>query len=500
MKQFEIMKKIINIVLGAIFLALFSLSCDVERFPYDRIEQTQAFSTMTDANALANGIYAQLRNRIYGVYMYNTDVQADFFNATREFGNRNGSPHRWDDFMATDYSLRDIWRGYYQALVNVNNIIANIHRVETKTPEDVATIEKILGEAHFARAFYYHQLVIRWGKPYDPATAVTDLGVPLVLTYSPAARPARASVQHVYNQILEDLTQAETRLPVAPGPGHSKITADAVKALKVRVLLHMRNYPAAAQAASELIATGRFPLISNVGQFISMWYNDSGAEVIFRLEASLNELPVVANNIYLGFINTQNKYKPDFVPQMWVVEMFDDVDIRKNVFLPKLPVRMMNIDFPDIHLFHKFPGNPALRSGNVHNYQHKPVVLRIAEVHLNMIEALYMDNKHPEALSALNVLRVARGLSELSGLSGDALFEEIKLERTRELLGEGFRLNDLMRWGMGFQRSTPQNMTMIETGANYEQLAIPAGHPKFIWGIPQNDLTTNPNLVQNPDW
>jgi starch-binding outer membrane protein, SusD/RagB family len=495
------MKKIANLLLGAVLFALLAVSCDVEKFPYDRIEQTQAFNTVADATALANGMYAQLRNRIHGDYMYTSDVQSDLFNAGREFGNRNGSPHRWEDFMATDYNLRDIWRGYYSALVNVNNIIDNIHRVQTKNEAEVATIERILGEAYLIRAFYYHQLVIRWGKPFNPATAATDLGVPLVLTYSPAARPARSSVLQVYNQILADISQAESRLPAATTHGAIRITRDAALALKSRVNLHMRNYAVAAQASSELIATARYSLTTSMGQLINMWYQDSGNEVIFRLDASLTELPAGESmGLYLGWVSARQRYRPDFVPQQWVVDLFENTDFRKNVYLSSLPVLMTNVEYDGIYLLNKFPGNPALRSGNVTNYRHKPIVFRIAEVHLNLAEALYRDNKPAEALAALNVLRVARGLNALNGISGEELFQEIRNERTRELIGEGFRLNDLMRWEMGVQRSAPQNANIVLTGEVYDQLSIPAGHPKFVWGIPQNDITTNPNLVQNPGW
>jgi starch-binding outer membrane protein, SusD/RagB family len=88
----------------------------------------------------------------------------------------------------------------------------------------------------------------------------------------------------------------------------------------------------------------------------------------------------------------------------------------------------------------------------------------------------------------------------LSGLTGASLMTEIRNERTRELLLEGFRLDDLRRWNLGFTRSTPQNMNLIETGVNYNQKTVPAGDPKFTWGIPANDLTINPNMTQNPGW
>jgi starch-binding outer membrane protein, SusD/RagB family len=495
----QIMKKLINIFLGAAFFAIFTVSCEVERFPFDQIEQTQAFQTMTDAENINNGMYAQLRNRVYNIFMFSTDVQADLFNASLDFGNRNGFPHRWEGFLATDYTIRDTWQLYYSAMVNVNNILENMHRIETSNAAEEAIIEGYIGEAHLARAFYYHQLVIRWGKPYDPSTASTDLGVPLVLTYDPLLRPARATVQQTYDQILSDISEAKARLS-AGAPNSTRLNRDAALALEARVYLHMKNYSAAINVANELINSGRYPLITTAQGLNSMWVNDSGSEIIMHVFASApSELPA-ANNIYLGFMPATGRYTPDFIPQQWVVDLYDANDYRREIYLEEKPLRVQGQDYDTgIYLLTKYQGNPALFTGNNTNYQHKPIVFRIAETYLNKAEAQFHVDQGA-ALTTLNEIRVARGLDALSGLSGDALLDAIKEERTRELLAEGMRLNDLMRWNMPVERKTPQHTGPINRGQFYDDLFVPAGDPKFIWGIPSNDMTINENLVQNPGW
>ena len=105
-------------------------------------------------------------------------------------------------------------------------------------------------------------------------------------------------------------------------------------------------------------------------------------------------------------------------------------------------------------------------------------------------------------LDKLNDLRVARGLSVLENISGDALMNAVKEERTREMLAEGNRLDDLKRWHLGFTRSEPQNMDLILGGSNTFEKTVSADDNKFVWGIPTNDITTNPNIKdqQNPGW
>lgn len=495
------MKKLINIFLGVLLLTVVFNSCEVERYPFDQIEQTQAYNTMTDAQSLMNGMYAQLRNRMYGNHMYTTDIQADQFNAGAEFGNRGGAPHTWgENFLANDYDIRDNWSGNYVALSNVNSAIDNFPNIETENEEEAQQLEEYIGAAYLLRAMYYHRLVIRFAKPYDPATASADLGVPLVLVYNPALKPARATVQQVYDQILSDLAEAKLRLGAGSAMSPT-LSLDAALALESRVLLHMQDWDGAVSVAQELINTGRYPLVNSLIDFENMWVNDNSSEIITQLSASVNELPGGVNNIYLGFIPATGQFNPDFIPQQWVVDLYEDDDYRKEVYLAPLLVSMSGNEYNDIYLLTKYPGNPQLRAEGANtNYQHKPIVFRIAETYLNLAEAQYRADDEGGALTTINALRVKRGLEEWSGLSGEALFEAIQEERTRELIGEGFRLNDLMRWNKGFDRGPVQEMDILTLGADYQNLSIPAGHPKFVWGIPTNDLTTNPNMVQNTGW
>ncbi|MBE0674021.1 MAG: RagB/SusD family nutrient uptake outer membrane protein, partial [Bacteroidales bacterium] len=78
----------------------------------------------------------------------------------------------------------------------------------------------------------------------------------------------------------------------------------------------------------------------------------------------------------------------------------------------------------------------------------------------------------------------------------------VKEERLRELLCEGTRIDDLKRWKMGFTRGTPQNTAFLNVGTDFNLKTVLATDDKFVWGIPTNDLTTNPNLAtsQNPGW
>ena len=501
------MKNIIKILSLTLVIAVTSVSCDLNRYPYDAIEQSQAFVTLKDATTLNNGLYSSLRGRVYGLFMFSTDVQADQLNATLDYGNRNGFPHKWNGFLADDYTIRDTWRYIYNTITNINNVINNSPRIPIADATEQATMDKYLGEAYVMRAYLYHQLIQRFAKDYEPATAASDPGVPIVLDFDITLKPARSSVEEVYQQILSDLGEATTLLAATTGAQNAaKINKDCVLALKARVYLCMHNWTDAVTAANALIngTTPSYPLITAAATYKNMWVTDGGTETIFQLFASLPSELSNANNIYLGLNTQTNKYTPDFVPQQWVIDLYEVGDIRKAAYLEQKPLYIGGVDYPDVYLINKYPGNPSLYTAPNTNYQQKPKIFRIAEMYLISAEAAAQTPAtEAAALTTLNLLRVARGVPALVGLTGTPLMNAIKDERTRELLCEGFRLDDLKRWKMGVTRKTPQNIAFLSNpAADFYQKVVPAEDDKFVWGLPTNDLTTNPNLVghQNPGW
>lgn len=492
--------KIKNIILLPLLLvAIISCNDDLDKFPSDGIEQSQSFKTIGDAYNWDNGIFTSFRSRVYGQNTYVTDVQADQLNASLDFGNRNGFPHRWEGFLSTDQTIAAIWRDYYSAIRNINVAISGYPTIEIKGPQDQANLDVVLGNAYLMRAYYYHRLVLRFAKAYNPTTASSDLGVPLVLSYDVNARPERATVEKVYAQILDDINEAKSRLNSVSGQqGAVKFTKDAVLALEARVKLHKQDWVGAKTAADLVINSGKYSLITTQAGLDNMWFKDATQEVIMQSFVSApNELSN-ANNIYLGYSSGTGKYTPDFIPSQWVIDKYDTADFRKKTFFSAKSVLVQGTTYPNIVLVNKFPGNPALFTAATTNYAHSPKVFRLAEMYLISAEAA-ANIPGGNALTPLNTLRNARNLPTIN-VTGSVLLNEIKDERFRELAFEGFRLDDLKRWNEGFTRNSPQNLNLINVGSDYNTLSKNAGDDKFVWGIPSNDMLSNPNLKQNNGW
>ena len=473
----------------------------LEKFPTSNIALDQAFQSVRDAKSWNTGLYGQLRGNFYGIYQYNQDVQGDQLNATIDFGNRNGFPHRWEGFEATETNINSIWLGYYRGITNANIMLAGFEKIAPANAAETADLDRYKGDAYAARAYYYHELVVRYAKPYELGTAASDLGVPLMLNYDVFEMPARATVKAVYDQILADLTQAKSKLGgVAGSQGSTRFTVDAVNALEARVRLHMQDWAGAKAAADAVIATNKYPLYTTEAGIQSYWHTDAKEEDIMQLfVANTTEQANTNGAIYLGFRTNDNLFRPDFVPSTWVLDMYSSTDLRKSVYFATKPVTFTT-GTGNLVLVNKFPGNPALFTATTTNYQHAPKFLRIAEMYLISAEAGARGSGDADGLANLNTLRAARGLTALAGLVDDALFAEVKDERFRELAFEGFRLWDLKRWHEGFTRSTPQNTNFLTVGTGYTTLTIPADHPKLAWGIPSNDVTVNPNIKQNVGW
>ncbi|RYE26571.1 MAG: RagB/SusD family nutrient uptake outer membrane protein [Sphingobacteriaceae bacterium] len=496
------MKKLHRYLIAGVFLSSLFTACKKidDLHPYDQIVVANAFTSVKDAASWDVGFYAEFRGLQNGEYMQATDVQTDELNATLDYGNNYGSMHRWGQyFLADDYTLADNWNNPYNAIADVNVALAGFKNIKPASTAETSQLNQYTGDALLARAFYYHKLILRYAKPYETSSAATDPGVPLLTTYDSKVMPARATVKQVYDQIIADITQAKTLLTgVSGSQGAATFTIDAAVALEARVRLCMHDWDGAYNAANSLISAGSYPLINNLTNFQAYWTNDTKQESILQLYVSTTQ-PPNANNIYINYNASNKDNDPLFIPTQKMLNLYTDGDIRKKTYFINTSATISAVKY-NLYLVNKYPGNPVLFTTNVSNYQNAPKVFRIAEMYCIAAEAAANNSNAAGALTALNALRQARGTAAVTGLSGTALIQAVQDERTREFAFEGFHLDDLKRWHQGFTGRTPQNANAIQSGAAYDGLSIPADNAKFVWGIPTNDVTVNPNIKQNPGW
>ena len=106
------------------------------------------------------------------------------------------------------------------------------------------------------RAYAHFDLVNLYGKPYDPQTASTDRGVPLSTYIDIEQKYRPTNVAAVYRQIVEDIEAAERTMTLEKQESSTlnyRFSLDALAAFKARVMLYMRNWQAAYDAATGLL-------------------------------------------------------------------------------------------------------------------------------------------------------------------------------------------------------------------------------------------------------
>ncbi|GEP89760.1 SusD family protein [Chitinophaga terrae (ex Kim and Jung 2007)] len=129
-----------------------------------------------------------------------------------------------------------------------------IKEVMSSTGGTEAQKRSILAEALTGRAWVNFMLVNLYGKPYNAATAGTDLASPLFMNADVTQTTfTRATVQQLYNQVIADLTQAIPLLPenITNRARASKPTAQAILG---KVYMFMQKWEEAAPLLNAFIA------------------------------------------------------------------------------------------------------------------------------------------------------------------------------------------------------------------------------------------------------
>ncbi len=367
----------------------------------------------------------------------------------------------------------DTWAAAYSTILSLNNIInANI----PVTP----TSSQLKGEALTLRALVYFYMVRLYATPY---TVNADApGIPLVLTYDPALKPARSKVSEVYAQIEKDLTDAFAMM-TNTSKNSSYVTKYVAKALEAKVELTKGDWAAAKAAAQDVVDNGGYSL-APASQYLAYWNNPAPVsnklETIF--EVSNDGVNNNGNNSLAYF------YDPAGYGDVFAVkalyDLYASTDIRKQLMEPG------DKSGQPITIVLKYPNasNPDDKDDDK--------ILRYSDILLILAEADARTADETNARKWLNEVAQQRDPSFAGFTStGQTLIDDIIQERRKELAFEGDRYWDIVRLNL--------DVTRINLDNNYPSntpLTLPAGDDKRIWPIPQTEIDANPNIVQNPGY
>jgi hypothetical protein len=431
-------------ILSSLFLAFSLSSCDQDQLlntvPPTQLSSADVFGTPERILGLVNGVYKELKSSsLYGGrYLLYLDVRGeDFINIT---GNTFTGYESWNNsYSPGSNDIINLWSAGYTTINRANVLIDGLQKNQGVVSSTLET--QYIAEAKFLRALAYYSLITVYARPYNENNGASP-GLPLrlIAETTPANNDlARSSVADVYRQILKDLDEAEAGLPQNHATALLNTTRahkNTAIALKTRVYLNQNNWDKVIEEAKKIAPQTAAPFsatsgvnhqLQNVVQIFASSFTTN--ESVFSIPfTSLDNYGGQSSVAYIYNTNSEYYLNPAAVygdPQ------WGAADLRRE-WLRVTGGRAFLAKYGAVA--------PFL------NYIH---VIRYSEVLLNYAEALARKG---ETQLPLAILKAVHGRSDASFVfpeasvsTSSALVNTILKERRIELLGEGFRSNDLLR-------------------------------------------------------
>lgn len=241
------MKKYIGFSIIALGLTLTSCDDWLDKLPDNRME----LQTPSDVSSLLVSAYPS-SHPAYLLEMYSDNTDECVNPSWSEASRFQAQAYNWEDITETgkDESPQELWNRHYIAIASAN---AAIDLIEEKGSP--AEYNEQLGEALLCRAYAMFQLSTVFCKAYNPATASTDLGLPYPTHPEKVVGTVytRGTMEDLYGQIDKDLQRG---LPLVSS-NYSKpkfhFNTDAAKAFAARFYLYKGDFAKAITYATEVL-------------------------------------------------------------------------------------------------------------------------------------------------------------------------------------------------------------------------------------------------------
>jgi starch-binding outer membrane protein, SusD/RagB family len=507
------MKRIIHIVLCTLLLSSCSKFLD-ETDPSNLSPDTY-YKTPEQAEAAVDAAYARTRFIGSGAGIFSINFQM-LDGPTGTVTTATGQNSDLNNLLGLVYNgenlhIQQWWTGVYREIAQCNLVLDKVPAI---TPMDDGDKAKILGQAHFLRAWAYFYAVRIWGD------------IPLILTSqtanSPDFYPSRAATEDVYKAIVDDLTAAESSgLPWMDASG--RVGMAAVKAELSKVYLTMAGYPL------------------NKGQAYYKMAADKAKEVIDYSNSNPTDVNLFTNYGDIHNVNTRNT-----VEMLFSVQYLADIEGNplQSIMLPNNSLAKnisaygsgIGSSIPTTSFYNSFKkfeptdkrtdeqqffftsyyenGNGApFNMGAPYIFKHFDVVangapgkvgtgrsdlnlmqIRYAEVLLLYAEAQNRADGAPnaDAYTAVNRVRARANLPALSGLDATSFEEAVWRERWHELCYEGIIWFDMVRLKKAYNEDTNGFDDFVGHVNKSSNNALQEKH--LLFPLPTQEMRNNPNL------
>ncbi|QEL03577.1 RagB/SusD family nutrient uptake outer membrane protein [Olivibacter sp. LS-1] len=473
-------------------------------------------NTQTDANFWKNE--EDVLSGLAATYKVLKDINRGYF-GVRGVELSNG---RGDDFFIRNdvqslYQLstftnnpttttpRDIYDGFFRGIFRANQVIENTPNASI----DEAKKAELIAEAKFLRALNYFYLIINFGD------------VPLISSVPKEreqyfAPPANQT--DLWNFIIADLTEAKNTLPLNYSDVYiGRATNGAAIAQLGKVYLYMERWE---DAANELDIITKAPydytLLDDYEHNFMAAY-DNNKESLFEVQmqnvggpqpwAGENANESQGTTVAQEFAPAEVAGWFEAFPTNKIFQAFQQEKTADGDFDARMYASLV-WDYPGALYYNRpfstikkqFGFNAMIRKyqnwrnndEGIFISENNEKVIRFADVLLMRAEALVQLGRIEEAYPLIDRIRTRAKLAPLAaGKNQQAMMIEIMHQRMLEFFREGLRFYDLRRWG----KLADEIAASDKEGRQF--LTLPR-HELF--PIPQDELNTNPNMVQNPNW
>lgn len=511
--------RIIWICLLGSFLFV-SCSDELEKEPETNYAESQVFTTEEGVETAINGIYLAMSSGAYHGSAFHGLVAP----VSGKFYSQQGSSEdatRLETSPSNIWLVR-MWPQMYSAINNANILIANLEGQN----QGLSNKETALGNAYFARAVVYFDLVRFFGAVPLRTTPVNDDEL-----YLP-----RTPVDEVYAQIINDFKKAEELLPENSAyEGRPKKYA--ANAFLAKVYLTRASgpdgdpsfYSMAKEEALKVV--GKYSLVPTYAELLDI-DNENTSESIFELqyghtgairnsEAARSYTP--SNSAYVpGTIRTFGRYKPNKEtysnhaaqypgdPRIDATFIYNSYPLSSGGEEEVYPIQVNGNDgFPYIRKYLDPTYNGTTTKRNFLKLRYADVLLMLAEIeneltgpgnayqYVNQVLARARNTENGEADEP----------ADWSGLTQDEFRKRILKERQYEMLGEGHEWFDTRRNGYDYLLNEVillHNNFIDSLSNEYPRLRdyiYPDDPKNMLLPIPFNEISRNPEInEQNPGY
>ena len=383
--------------------------------------------------------------------------------------------------------LQGFWSATYKTVASCNIIIDRIGAV----PMNETVKSRYIGEMKFIRALAYFNAVRIWGE------------IPLVTKEVQSIEEGyiygKAPVADVYRQIIADFTDAEAALPVTytNAADLGRATKPAAKGMLAKVYVTLKDYSNAVTTLSDFVRDYDNTVCSLQTSYANVFLttNEMNSEILFAVRYKRGGFgtgspfynffgPSSTSVITVGTAGQFNLIRKDLNDSLTAN---GSADTRRAAAIGTVGTATY---------YTKKYLDPTPTANN--DAENDWIVLRYADVLLMYAEALNeaAATNVATALPYINKVRARAGIGLLTAATQTqfSLRKAIVKERRFELHLEGHRWFDLVRTGDAI---TVLNNHFTKYQVKNNGVLVTIDEHNLLFPIPQNEINTNPVLVQN---